>query len=156
MRCQEEEALMETVIVKTADLQGAALNWAVAMSTGTEVDLCPSPFTSEYWPVFHSTTRAFNPSANWAQGGPLIEEAGLAVAWTPDLDNDGNEIKAAIAGVCVGLDPGGELMFIGGAGYSRWHYGPTPLIAAMRALVAAKLGDEVQVPAALMEGDGDE
>ena len=85
--------------MKTDDLTGAALDWAVG-STG------------EYWVGFFST--------DWAQGGPIIEREKIATAW---------HITRWVAwrGVVE-------------------HPGPTPLIAAMRCYVAAKLGDEVEIP----------
>jgi hypothetical protein len=50
--------------MKTSELQGAALDWAVAKCEGNdgvwyETDKDPMPFT---------------PSTNWPQGGPIIEQ----------------------------------------------------------------------------------
>jgi hypothetical protein len=55
--------------MKTSELQGAALDWAVAKCEGIiweqgDLDAC------EYGP-------GFKPSTDWAQGGPIIEREGI-------------------------------------------------------------------------------
>lgn len=71
------------------------------------------------------TARRFSPSTDWTQGGPIIDREGI------NLNKRDGEWKAeafpAEGGVAIGL-------------------GPTPLIAAMRALVASKLGEQVELP----------
>jgi hypothetical protein len=60
--------------VKTKDLQGIALDWAVA------VVFNPAPEWGEW-----------KPSTNWAQGGPIIEREGIDLqcqntdSWAADL-----------------------------------------------------------------------
>ncbi len=67
-----------------------------------------------------STQQNFNPSSDWAQGGPIIEREYVNITyddvWTAE-DVDG--------GV---------------------QWGGTPLTAAMRCYVASKLGDTVEIP----------
>lgn len=103
--------------VKTSELTGRALDWAVRQVTG------------------HQFLR-YRPSTDWDQGGPLIEQhqynLNYDVSQSPNVwqaDND--------------LDEVGN--------------GPTQLIAAMRAIVSSKLGDEVEIPDAqyqlMLEGD---
>jgi hypothetical protein len=64
----------------------------------------------------------FEPSENWAQGGPIIERERIT------------------------------LLYQYGDGYDAYRHtghkqrGPTPLIAAMRCYVASKLGDDVAIP----------
>lgn len=111
------------MLVKTSELTGAALDWAVAKCDFISVrngfdDNCP-----EY-------------STDWAQGGPIIELEGINLdnygknpqwsAWTPAPERESGEAQA---------------------------YGPTPLIAAMRCYVSSKLGDEVEIPNELTEGE---
>jgi hypothetical protein len=67
----------------------------------------------------------FRFSTDWAVGGPIIEREKIMVAW-----NDGHWI----AGVTAHVESNGGVI----------HKGPTPLVAAMRAYVAAKLGTEIQ------------
>ena len=45
--------------VKTSELTGAALDWAVARCEGHGIEVLDDPW--------------FAPSTNWAQGGPIIE-----------------------------------------------------------------------------------
>ena len=71
----------------------------------------------------------FDPSSNWAQGGPIIEREWLDVTpWPNESDEDLRwQCKQHDSIDCVA-------------------FGPTPLIAAMRCYVASKMGDEVEVP----------
>ena len=73
----------------------------------------------------------FDPTADWSQGGPIIEreKIGLWSGFGPD-DNQWGANKQGIP-------------------YE--HCGPTPLIAAMRCFVASKLGAEVEIPEELLE-----
>lgn len=121
--------------VKTSELTGAALDWAVAKcwysdrrveltegKTGVRVLRDPTYDGSEYshWFVFFGST-------DWSQGGPVIERTGM------DLKN-----KFETEGrVCMAH------MRVKGA---KWVHGDTPLIAAMRCYVAYKLGAEVEIP----------
>ena len=109
--------------VKTSELSGAALDWAVAKCEGIAVrstnngeDLIRNDKVNSDW---------WYPSENWAQGGPIIAHEEIEVG--PDF---GSGWKAK---VWQGDDP-------------QNLYGPTPLIAAMRCYVASKLGAEVEVP----------
>ena len=45
--------------MKTSELTGAALDWAVATCEGYQLDLVPE--------------GSYTPSTDWAQGGPIIE-----------------------------------------------------------------------------------
>ena len=110
--------------VKTSELQGAALDWAVAKCA----DL-PYPV------VYDEDGREVkvSPSTDWAQGGPIIERERIALSYD-NLDGTG-PCKAYYLSTLFDEEEG-------------WHqYGPTPLIAAMRCFVASHLGDEVTIPA---------
>lgn len=125
--------------VKTADLTGAALDWAVAKCEGEKYG--PPTFrvhqNSKGATVYlnagmQQSGIPYRPSTDWAQGGPIIERDGMHV----DCLRQG---KAPV--------------------WEAWPYasgtkhiqqGPTPLIAAMRCFVASKLGDEVDVPEELL------
>jgi hypothetical protein len=56
--------------IKTNELTGAALDWAVAKCEGYWLDLVPE---GEY-----------TPSTNWAQGGPIIEREKIDVIADPN------------------------------------------------------------------------
>lgn len=141
---------MKMKTVKITDLEGAALDWLVADIEGYGPYLSGyGSFSTKKEYTGWSEGSAYSPSTDWSQGGPLIEEYGIAVAWDWTGDDGG---KRGMAGICKeGLDPGGDLIleFVGGA---CWHAGPTLLIAAMRVLVASKLRDRdtVAVPAELV------
>jgi hypothetical protein len=114
--------------MKTFELTGPTLDWAVAKCEGLEVEyvndgitqclLRLSPFTGRYCP-----------SADWAHGGPIIEQNQLS------LDYDCAE--------------GGRWWAVHMATDTH-ECGPTPLIAAMRCLVMSRLGDEVEIPEELL------
>ena len=109
--------------MKTSELQGAALDWAVAKCEG----FCKGDFA---W--YYDRRHTFKYSTDWAQGGPIIEREKIGVWWaTHYVDDDGQEYgNHWYAETSEGL--------VG--------YGPTPLIAAMRCYVASKLGNEVEIP----------
>jgi hypothetical protein len=71
-----------------------------------------------------------SPSTNWSDGGPIIERERIEIA----VMND--EVEWYAGAGCVPFR--GEREFEA--------LGPTPLIAAMRAYVASKLGAEVELP----------
>lgn len=113
--------------IKTSELIGPALDWAVAKCEKAGI----SSFDTDKGILLNTAGNQYSPSTNWAQGGPIIERCQL-------------EISHAYNDYWV-------------AAYSHPHFsgrvksyfkqdGPTPLIAAMRCYVASKLGDEVDVP----------
>jgi hypothetical protein len=67
---------------------------------------------------------AASPAEEWALGGPIIERERITLIWARD---------------------NGWLAKLNYFPF-REELGPTPLIAAMRAYVASKLGDEVDLP----------
>lgn len=112
--------------MRTADLAGAALDWAVAKCEGhTDNETIIRRLTpdEEGWCIAYSS--------DWAQGGAIIEREKIAITGTNfhwwECDN-------------------GWYAHIG----DRYSHGTTPLIAAMRCYVASKLGDEVEVPEELI------
>lgn len=119
--------------MKTSELTGAALDWAVAKCEGADY-FCHNPETYDADLPWESL---FNYSTDWAQGGPILErEKLLTCAWGEDqwkAQSFWNESYKAFGHVAM---------------FSS--LGPTPLIAAMRCYVASKLGDEVDVPEELV------
>ncbi len=125
---------MTMIEVKTSELIGAALDWATAEAAGWQpkrmhggIYMCVAVLGYDDEP---------EPSTDWWQIGPLIEKYEIAIEptdsdpgaswrWVAKFESDGNS-----------------------HGAKRW--GPTPLIAACRAIVAARLGDTVSVPAELV------
>ena len=103
--------------MKTSELSGAALDWAVTKCEGFDHEV-----TSSEWGMWGWVT-------DWAQGGPIIERELISLdcqfdvnewyAWTPAPEQGTGEARAV---------------------------GDTPLIAAMRCYVASKLGDTIDIP----------
>jgi hypothetical protein len=100
--------------MKTNELSGAQLDWAVAKAEGY-----PDEDISVDW----------NYSTNWAQGGPIIEREKINVRFiTPNAST-----SPCWAYISMESDD-----------FNVEGWGHTPLIAAMRCYVASKLGDEVE------------
>ncbi len=117
--------------IKTNELTGAALDWAVAKIEGINEEA----FNLYYTPTESSDLDThgypeFHYSTIWAQGGPIIERERISIrAWT--------NVPVFHA-----------YMPEEGAAWSS--DGTSPLVAAMRSYVASKLGDEVDVPDELL------
>ena len=142
------------MIIKTSELEGVALDWAVAKSVGVSVCIGVEYHTITFVPLGrprskHNSvskyylnratgrgeTEEWRPSTDWSQCGPLIERYKLTLYQvngpaatvnddTGEVDYDGRKM------VCAD--------------------GETILIAAMRAIVASELGDTVDVPEELL------
>jgi hypothetical protein len=126
--------------MKTSDLTGFALDWAVAQCEGVAVDYVDDGINRC---LLMSMGGRFNPSTNWAQGGSIIERESITIERNVKLKG------CAVIGfhdwhATHPKNYGGLIRHSGG--------GPTPLIAAMRCYVASKLGDEIDIPTELMEG----
>jgi hypothetical protein len=116
--------------IKTSELTGPALDWAVAKAQGKR----PSLF------IYQQTgalAKEHNYSSDWSQGGPIIERERMQIAPLPDKGWRGHWRSFNSADRReVWMDCFDE--------------GITPLIAAMRCYVASKLGDTVDVPEELV------
>ena len=122
--------------MKTSELTGAALDWAVAKAGNITVI---EDFSLKYYPLLiipgeeelvSDTYRGFAPSSIWAQGGPIIEREKIFLV---------QPYRSRAFCKAYKMEPDTEL--------PCWlNDGPTPLIAAMRCYVANKLGDEVEIP----------
>ena len=109
--------------MKTSELTGPALDWAVATANSSGLIL-PSWFLGSDYALKYST--------DWAQGGPIIEREKISVI---HMEGTQHWVARKFQPACD-TTPKSE--------------GPTPLIAAMRCFVASKLGDEVDVPEELI------
>jgi hypothetical protein len=104
--------------MKTSELSGAALDWAVAK--------CADVINGDALDVGFIREGGYTPSTNWAQGGAIIEREKISLIWMEftdeqywmaSIDHPEREVK-----------------------------GNAPLVAAMRCYVASKLGDDVEIP----------
>ena len=133
---QFKDDLTRGSTIKTSQLIDVALDWAVAeceglLGFGYRDDMGLLRIT-----LSTDEDEYFMPSLNWSHGGAIIAREGINLdnyaknpqwsAWTPAPDRESGEAQA---------------------------YGPTPLIAAMRCYVASKMGDEVEVPNKLLQGE---
>ena len=108
--------------IKTRELTGAALDWAVAMIESR--DWKEQGYLEDFpYDLSFDDGEVYSPSTDWAQGGPVIEREKIDVwvhagkQWSASKDKARTEFRSE-----------------------------TPLIAAMRCYVASKLGDEVEIP----------
>jgi hypothetical protein len=142
--------------MKTRDLYGPALDWAVAKVQAYDTrnnfrvwvtqdneqivfDCYADDWENAYeqaqnaYPDDHIAATEpidpYNPSTDWAQGGPIIEREGITTS-----KEDGH--WSAYFRDNLFEEDGSE----------HWSVGETPLIAAMRCYVASKLGDEIDIP----------
>ena len=129
---------MDTVEVKTSELIGAALDWAVALADGVSIRILAKDNVEEKWQIQMRWRfqGPFWPSQDWSQCGPLIEKHGICILQyhedCHDLDKDNTWTACP-------------------RGNDNYIEAPTPLIAACRVIVAQKLGETVSIPSELMQ-----
>lgn len=127
--------MSQFVEVNTVGLTGPTLDWAVAKVIGHSADWERS--SGCLW--FESNDHewlVWSPSTDWAQGGPLIDKHSIDFN-TQGVDVDGSQLIEATAQDFECME--------------CWSAeGETRLIAACRAIVSAKFGDAVKVPAELV------
>ena len=151
--------------MKTAELTGAALDYAVAkcehpdLVWGSSIGIHHASYQIVI-PHLPEPQCYWNPSTNWSQAGPIIEREKMTLVCA---EGDYNQSKAGTpdcydtywvaekgrlsAGTSYG--PQGDDW---GEGFNidvDCMTGPSPLIAAMRCYVASKLGDNVEIPEGL-------
>ena len=124
--------------IKTSELKGTPLNWAVAKCENrTIIDTIGGGLLvnartedgdelEEEW----GFNYMYIPSADWAQGGEIIEREKIAIMCHHSGEFWDARVNTTFPPV-------------------YWR-GETPLIAAMRCYVASKLGDEVEMPEELV------
>jgi hypothetical protein len=123
---------------KVAELEGALLDAAVAKAEGYSrvriVEAADKPCCEVELDLGGGRSRWVNhgPSRQWSVGGPIIERERITLLfWDEGIVNA--NVRATIYGSDA-VDSEGEAD------------GPTPLIAAMRAYVASKFGQMVDLP----------
>lgn len=130
---------MKMIEVKTAELVGPALDWAVAEAEGITRREPMHIRESEprCWSCDYS--YGYSPSTDWSQCGPLIEKYHIQTSYNGNGFPRSPTSEYWCAYAC---DDSGAFRSSGG--------GPTPLIAICLAIVRANLGDVVQVPEELV------
>ena len=115
--------------IKTEELIGAALNWAVTKARGIKAD--PAA-----WLTVYRLDSMYDFSTDWAAGGPLHEECIAAGMLIERVDPDYLNLPKFKATL------------------ERWesvYRGDTLLVTTCRCYVAHKLGTEVDVPDEVIE-----
>ena len=122
--------------MKTSELTGAALDWAVARCEKLDAY---TDIAGDGWGVFVDYSDdyclvQYQPSKHWGWAGPIIEREKIDLNWDVTLSHrvDG-------------------LWFASASGGDDDMTASTPLVAAMRAYVASKFGDEIDVPKELID-----
>ncbi|MCE5979097.1 phage protein NinX family protein [Pseudomonas sp. JR33AA] len=126
--------MTDLIEVKTADLAGEALGWAVGKAEGLHVYLEPPGYNGVPWRVFAryrgeaiEHIKRYNPWEDWELGGPLI-----------DKYNGSTQYHSGLAS---------NVHYSGGPALSGiWCYGPTALTAFLRSLTFHKSGSIVKIP----------
>ena len=108
--------------IKTSELIGMSLDWAVALANNMPV------YPPEIFAELYLIGRG-NYSTDWAKGGPIIDQL-KGTMWSINASWWGYRAPYKYANDKEG--PTTE--------------GPTLLIAAMRCYVASKLGEKVDIP----------
>lgn len=121
--------------VKTRELVGAALDWAVDSIEGNyqryvNSRIMPDDTVLDYnrW----ASCSAWSPSRNWNQGGPIIERERI------ELGSHADQWQATVHMEEV----------------SKFAFGSTPLIAAMRVFVRSQFGDTINIPQEVLDARG--
>jgi hypothetical protein len=115
--------------MKTSELTGAALDWAVAKCEDVGFWDKPAKFADRYQRRYFCLF-----ASKWEMGGPIIEREEISILHTtmrPSYKWEASQTPDEDLSVC--------------------EFGPTPLIAAMRCYVASELGDEIDVPEELTD-----
>jgi hypothetical protein len=117
--------------MKTRDLYGPALDWAVWNCTGGAAAYPKTASGKTFLKLWKgNSTKHIHPSTDWNQGGPIIDWMMMeGVTFSVSVDG------WVTARFCT---------------ENKTYTGDTLLIAAMRCCVAYKLGDEVEIPEELL------
>lgn len=138
--CRESDLLMK---IKTCELKGSALDLAVSRATADG--------GNDGWGWFEISPEGFlfdplneciySPSTVWEQAGPIIEREKYTITFS---DNDW------YTGWIAATQLPSAYVSVEGTYIADCLQGSTPLEAAMRLLVARKLGPEVEIPGELL------
>jgi hypothetical protein len=126
--------------VETRHLTGLALDWAVGYARCLEATEGKPVLARD---LMDAAIRngISSPSTDWSQGGPIIEQEGIEL-----LCN----LTATEASRFKDAHVDWQAFYRQRRATEHRSFATTPLVAAMRCLVASKLGPEVEVPDELM------
>lgn len=142
------------MLMKTSELLGVALNWAVAKCEGLDFEIFSNPrqiglADKDVWgnrrvldPWYEG--NAWEPSTDWTQGGLIIEREGISIR---AIRKEGHKLDRQYLAAYEHGNTGTLVRWSKQEHYPNPYYqGSTPLIAAMRCYVANKLGYETELP----------
>ncbi|WP_448196648.1 DUF2591 domain-containing protein [Pseudomonas putida] len=149
--------MTDLIEVRTADLTGEALGWAVGKAEGLDVLLAPPQYGNP-WRVFAryqgqaiEHTKRFNPWEDWALGGKLIEKYQVSLSPPTSavhrnfgyMDKRNGYYESGLwSSTIFGKERKHRR--------TAFHHPDNPLTVAMQAIAQFELGDTVQVPKELM------
>lgn len=137
--------------IKTSELSGTPLTWAVAKCLGEDVSVVVNEGTPEVWfnhDINHSITYKNRKGEDrFILNGKPVGLFGNPVEYGWEhvgeiIDQEHIWLTHHVAAKMHGAHKGDGVWF---------QKGSTPLIAAMRCYVASKLGEEVEVPEELLK-----
>ena len=116
--------------VKTSELSGRALDWAVAQAIGMQVEI-----GDEY--IVDANRCVYVPSGSWVICGEFVEKYSIELV---------NEL-------IPDEQWGGRMVWSASCNYVQDGYegGETPRIAICRAVVTVKMGREISAPEELLK-----
>ena len=123
------------MIVKTSELVGIQLDWAVAKCEGKDND-CEVHAGNIWYGRITSGFIQWRPSTDWYQGGSIIDREKISFMHEYNYCNYPKEIWWAMNK------------------FRMVQYGQTPLIAAMRCYVDSELGNKIEIPEEYYESLG--
>lgn len=110
---------------KVSELTDALLDAAVAKAEGHEVRTRDAGVE-----VLTLGWQLYSPCSAWVQGGPILERERISVTWDDIKERFYADLEHTTLPNCV---------------QRSFGIGPSYLIAAMRAFVASKFGEEVDL-----------
>ena len=124
---------------KTSELSGDLLDLAVSIAEGrARPRRVPASVLRNdgVWEPIYVIAEGppFFPTTDWAHGGPIIERERITLRW-----REHNGMMET--GYWAAMKDADSLQPVS----AFWMVSPSPLVAAMLAFVAAKLGDEVEL-----------
>lgn len=151
--------MTDLIEVKTADLNGEALGWAVGKAERLNLELIPPQYGNP-WRVFTryrgqaiEHTKRYNPWEDWALGGKLIEKYQVSLSPPASavhrnfgyMDNRNAYYESSLwSSTIFGKERKHRR--------TAFHHPDNPLTVAMQAIAQFELGDTVQVPKELIHG----
>ena len=129
--------------IKTSELIGKPLDWAVGLALGWDIKPNSHRFNDELVMMKEGVESVwfdtFNPSTDWAQGGTIIEREGIEL-----LCNLTATEAARFSAPGVHAD--WQAFYRSDRRTAARQFAITPLIAAMRRFVASRMGDIIEIP----------